>query len=491
MKKYMGAAVAVLLAATMALAQTESRVIYSQPAIPSRADLDRLNLTEAWHTYLPVDGQRDGVFRVQIHDKQLVFLMRSGAVIAINPETGATQWRTRVGVPYVPAAGFGSNSDTVFVAKGVDIYALDRKKGGLRWTFGLDKAPTAAPVADDERIFVPEGTNRLNAYTLPKQQEVAPLPLVVEKRVEEPAPKSLEGMYNAKRAASVLGSTQSLGSVSAVGGGGKYVKAVGPLSSATQSTLVSGALGAQPQYLWDYVTETRPETRVEQASILSADYLLQAGANGLFFVISKYQPHVYYHFQADAPISAPLGSHGEIAYVASEDFRVYALDIVTGTILWRFVSGGPIYQQPRATDDSLYVATQRAGMYRLDRATGNLVWMNRDAQRFLSANPKFVYAVDAHGNLLILDRASGAPLARYTGVRDFVTPVSNELTDRIYLASNDGLLLCLHDRDYAKPVRVKNVQEKKPATAEGDKKQAPAKPITIKPKEKDKDQDDK
>ena len=72
-----------------------------------------------------------------------------------------------------------------------------------------------------------------------------------------------------------------------------------------------------------------------------------------------------------------------------------------------------------------------------------------------------------------------------------MTPVSNELTDRIYLASNDGLLLCLHDRDYAKPVRVKNVQEKKPATAEGDKKQAPAKPITIKPKEKDKDQDDK
>jgi len=496
MKTYLGAAVAVLLAVAMVAAQ--NRLMYSQPAIPSRADLDRLNLTEAWHTYLPVDGQRDGIFNIQMHDKQILFLMRSGAVIAIDPDSGATQWRNRVGAAYVPAAGFGSNSDTVFVAKGVDIYALDRKKGGLLWIFALDKAPTAAPVADDDHIFVPEGTNRLNAYTLPKQTEVAPPPLVVEKKVEDPAPRSLEGMFSAKRA-SVLGSTQSLGSVSAVGGGGKYVKSVGPLSSAIQSSAVGGALGAQPQYFWDYVTETRPETRVEQSSILTADFLFQAGANGLFFVISKYEPRVFYHFQADAPISAPIGSHGEIAYVASEDFRVYALDIVTGKILWRFVSGGPIYHQPRVTDDSVYVIAERAGMYRLDRSTGNLLWMNRQAQRFLASNPKFVYAVDAQGNLLVLDRASGAQLARYTAVRDFLTPISNELTDRIYLASNDGLLLCLRDKDYTRPFRAKNVQEKKPTVPDkkpaADKKpapdKAPAKPATMKPKEKDKDQDDK
>ena len=112
MKTYLGAALVVLLGATMGSSQSESRFMYSQPAIPSRADLERLNLRQAWHTYLPVDGQRDGVFRVQIHDKQLIFLMRSGAVIAVDPDTGATQWRTRVGVPYVPAAGFGANSDS-------------------------------------------------------------------------------------------------------------------------------------------------------------------------------------------------------------------------------------------------------------------------------------------------------------------------------------------------------------------------------------------
>src|SRR5438128_11765759 len=79
MKTYLSAALVVLLAATMGSAQSESRFTYSQPAIPSRADLERLNLRQAWHTYLPVDGTRDGVFRVHIHAKLLLFHTRSGS----------------------------------------------------------------------------------------------------------------------------------------------------------------------------------------------------------------------------------------------------------------------------------------------------------------------------------------------------------------------------------------------------------------------------
>ena len=67
-----------------------------------------------------------------------------------------------------------------------------------------------------------------------------------------------------------------------------------------------------------------------------------------------------------------------------------------------------------------------------------------------------MYATDASGRLLVLDRNRGTQLAGYDP-GDFVVPISNESTDRLYLASNDGLLLCLHDRDYAVPVRMKTV----------------------------------
>jgi hypothetical protein len=31
---------------------------------------------------------------------------------------------------------------------------------------------------------------------------------------------------------------------------------------------------------------------------------------------------------------------------------------------------------------------------------------------------------------------------------DFTIPVANEMSDRVFLAASDGLMVCLHDRDY-------------------------------------------
>jgi hypothetical protein len=498
MKKLASAVVGVLLTATMVSAQNPARV-YATARVPPQEDLDRLNLKRAWYVYLPTDGRRDGLFSMQIHDKQLIVLLRSGMVISLDAATGATQWSNRVGVPYVPAVGFGFNSKLVFVAKGVQVYALDRRNGKMVWTFHLPHAPSASPVSDEEHFFIPLGTNKLHAYLLPDLS--APRPPVAQadkKEAEQEAPPSKgtrEGGLYSRRDSSAFGvSGQSIRSISAVTSSGRTVRSIGALATAGEASRVEAATGPQPEYLWDYVTETRPETRLEQTSILTGDFLFQAGANGMFFTMSKYEPRMLYRFQADAPVSAALGNWGEVAYVASEDFRVYALDIVLGKILWRFVAGGPIRQKPRVTDDSLYVTAERAGLYRLDRATGDTIWRNADASRFLATNKKVVYATDASGRLLILDRARGTQLAAYDGTRDFVVPLSNELNDRIYLAGNDGLLVALHDRDYPTPLRVRNVPTLKPSIARSETKQRAVEKETAKPlskpaaKEEDKEE---
>jgi hypothetical protein len=52
--------------------------------------------------------------------------------------------------------------------------------------------------------------------------------------------------------------------------------------------------------------------------------------------------------------------------------------------------------------------------------------------------------------------------------------VTNELTDRLYLASHNGLIVCLHDRAYPTPLRMKNVEQKVPEPAKGPPRKAPA-----------------
>jgi outer membrane protein assembly factor BamB len=170
-----------------------------------------------------------------------------------------------------------------------------------------------------------------------------------------------------------------------------------------------------------------------------------------------------YSFDASATISAPMAQHGDIAYMACEDLRVYALDMDSGQISWRYVVGSPVIRRPRVLDEDVFVSTVGSGIYRLDRRTGQLLWRAESASRFIAANPKFVYAGNPYGRFMILDRQRGTTLSTYEGFRDFLVPLANDLTDRIYLASQDGHLLCLHDRDYPEPLLVRKETNKRAA----------------------------
>jgi len=251
---------------------------------------------------------------------------------------------------------------------------------------------------------------------------------------------------------------------------------VGPLSSAREVSRTATS-GVEPRLDWSDSSGMRLIVAPLQTS---ADLFL-VGAGGRIAGLAKGQiSSVHYEqFIADDLILVPPGQHHEPddeAYVASQDSNLYAIRIHNGSVRWRFTTGTPVLRRPAVTDDDVYISTDRGGLRRLDRKTGQAVWQNRAADRFLAMHPKVVYATDRSGHLLILDRANGAQVGSYDA-RDFVVPIINDLTDRIYLAANDGLLVCLHDRDYAKPHANKKWDLKKPeAKKRGGKAQQMPKP---------------
>ena len=83
---------------------------------------------------------------------------------------------------------------------------------------------------------------------------------------------------------------------------------------------------------------------------------------------------------------------------------------------------------------------------RLDRLSGREMWTNRDTSRFLAATTNYVYALNQVGKFHVLDGRRGTTLATYD-LSGWAVPVPNDLTDRIYLAANDGQILCLRLRD--------------------------------------------
>lgn len=441
---------AVVCTATVQAQQPRS-MWYTQPVPPPRELLDRLNLQMSYRIYVPMDGRQDGLTTVQLRGRNLLVQTRSGLVALIDAETGATQWRQRVGRPYVAEHALAVNSREVYVVNNLYLFALDLLTGEVNWTFRLPEGVSSPPLADENMIYLASPTGRLSAYLLPRPERlgVGP-PGAVSKR----APSGEEYKPLAALRPDSRSSTAS----------------VSPLTrTAREASTADETLGRQPITAWVEHTSLR----LELPMVVTNDRVMAPTSNGTVLGLGKLLPPgttttLSYRFSTESAIRVPTNVFEGVAYIGGEDANLYALDMGFGRLLWRSTLGVPITRRPAATEEDIYVVSARQGMMRLDRATGEPLWRiptphglvesNAAADYFLAANPKYVYALDASGRFLVLDRRRGLTLS-IVDSRDFVFPISNDVTDRVYLAANNGLIVCLHDRQYTRAIRHRQREE--------------------------------
>lgn len=450
---------ALFLFAATAAAQDSPR-LHTHPSVPGEDALQRLNLKLAWRTYISMDGRRDTIYSVQHASDLLLVQTRSGLVCAVEAETGRARWQTRVGRPYHVSVRLGFNLRAIYVVNDQTLYVLDRETGALIWDFDMPSAVTTAPVADNEQVFLSLRGGTVSAYALPRAN-----PDAIAKSGES-SRKDSEKASDAK--GNGAGLTGSIGGLaSATGKGTNTLANVGPLSTARQASR-SALSNLEPRLDWSDASGLR----LEVAPLQTSDSLFLVGVGGRIAALTKglKQGVRYERILADGLIVVPPGQHESKAeaYIASQDSNLYAVKIPNGSVKWRFTTGTPIIRKPAVTDEDVYITTDRGGMRRLNLDNGQAIWQNQTADRFLAVNPKIVYATDRAGRMLLLDRAHGTQVGVYDA-RDFVVPIANDLTDRVYLAAHDGLLICLHDREHAKPHQSKKMEKKPDDKKRGDK----------------------
>jgi outer membrane protein assembly factor BamB len=400
---------------------------------PAAEALRRLNLTMAWKTYIPMDGGRDILKGVRPSGKQLLIQTRSGLVTQLDAETGQTQWRNRVGDPYRTNLPMTFNGSVVLLTNNSIIYCIDRADGSIQWQMPLPGGVSAPILADEDQCYLPMANNSLVAYRMPNlEKEKANRAAKAEL---DPRGKGLNISSYSKRTDRLLIPTTGQGYRS----------------------------GPQPVRVWAAPTTMR----LDLQPLVSNEVVLVPSSTGQLLGYSRYPTalgdtaSLLYRFKTDGDLLTQPGQYGSIAYVASRDYNLYALNMATGRTLWRYTAGNPIVLRPLATQDDVYITTERNGLVRLDRGTGEPQWriphgdrvLNSQptVDRVLAVNPKFVYATDRSGRLVVLDRERGTILSTWD-TRDWAFVVPNDWTDRLYLAAHNGLLVCLHDREYPAPV---------------------------------------
>src|SRR5262245_12916990 len=500
MRRLAALSAACLLIVGTALAQNSTTRVITRPEVPSAEALDRLGLQLAWSATVAPEGSRDRVSYAQLFGRQLFVQTLSGSLTAIDADTGRVQWRVRPGTSYNYQQPVAASEESVFAVVGTRMFSLKRSSGQVEWMLPLPTTPSAAPATDGDLLFIPLGSNRLAAYEIPARikEKTVDTGFITTAKAPPPPRRAAEGSFRdessaiAARASAPAGPVVTLSvnqrapSLTVVGTvvppfrlntestptpSLAVLKTVNPpynrLNSGSTPSLTvnptfSDSRGREietqstasvPVQRWLYPSDFR----IEQPPVVTGTRLVIPSTGRRVVVTPRQFFQLIGQYDTAAPVSAYLGRYAGSVFVPTGDGNLYAADAESGTsgrLLWRYTTGGPLGERPAVTDDGVFAVAENDGLHRIDRDRGDAIWRAPWIARFLAANSRFVYALDPQGRLVVLDANRGTRLSSMD-MSAFNLGLINDQTDRVFLASEAGMIVCLFDRRSPAPVPVR------------------------------------
>jgi hypothetical protein len=249
--------------------------------------------------------------------------------------------------------------------------------------------------------------------------------------------------------------------------------------------------GVAPKLLWELGTTTR----VLYPPLVTPRRLWGASDGRMVVAMAKSDGKRELEVLLPDLLAATPAQVETTGYFPVGDGNLYAVDLLGGdrsgglNQLWRANCGGIMNHTPLVTKDSVYASGDNSGVTRLDRATGAITWRSEHAADLaIAANNEFVYIRDRQGRFLVYDAKRATDPQNRASVSlsglnlpEFNIPVVNTVTDRVYLAADNGLIVCMRDASpkYRMSVRMAPAPITNPAPKEEGKK--PETPVEAKP----------
>jgi outer membrane protein assembly factor BamB len=391
-RRFATAWVLAILAATAARAQMP----ISRDLVPTRSTLARLGLEQNWMTLVPIVGA-ERLLSISLAGNMLFAQTNMANFTAYDAESGRLLWTVHLGRRSGSAQPASVNSRLVFVTNSNELFALDRQTGRVVWVVNLGILPTSDTACDEQQVMVGLTSGKLTSYLLYD-------PLDKRKTLyEHPIP-----WWNWQ-----------------TGGG--------PLTSKPMPAQQFVAFGGRDGKLYVALSE------------LPVDLI----------------PVMLYRIATGGEIAAPLGAHGtRTILVPSADKNVYAVDLLGASVKWVYPSGAPVMQQPLVADDDVYAVNTAGLLTALDANTGERRWRtSTHGGRLMSVSAHRVYLESYDEDLFIVDRSTGQVVAdpRVTfqraglNLREFTLGITNDMTDRIYVGTPSGLVVCIREIGQLQP----------------------------------------
>ncbi len=261
----------------------------------------------------------------------------------VDPESGQIQWSFQVGDRKLEAYSPSANATHVAVASTARLYLLNRATGDVAMDRAVTGTPERGPVLLAQKVFLPLVKGPLETY--PRDDYVVLDQLNLEKNTLTPAMFPSAG------------------------------RMFGPPATFDNLLVWSGDL-------------------------------------------NQLNAHLFTDHPVDFSIIIPEGVStapalfGNTVCIGTEAGYAIAFDTQHFNEIWRFATGSPIHRRPIVTNSAVYVLPEDGGMYALDPISGEMLWFAPDPIQFVAASPKRFYAIDDFHRLIMLNPKTGQRQAR-------------------------------------------------------------------------------
>ena len=105
----------------------------------------------------------------------------------------------------------------------------------------------------------------------------------------------------------------------------------------------------------------------------------------------------------------------------------------------------------------VFIFPDAGGLFALSALTGKRTWWRHGVRDFVGSSINRLYGTDHVGNVVILRRVDGAVLGTMP-LRQFGVKYANDRTDRLYMATNSGMIVAIRESgaDHEFPVYHQN-----------------------------------
>lgn len=170
---------------------------------------------------------------------------------------------------------------------------------------------------------------------------------------------------------------------------------------------------------------------------------------------------ILWRYLTGGPITGSMSTHDtRTLIVPSTDGILYGIDLFTGETKWRMSTGAPLDREPVVEGDRVLAINRAGRVIIVDAVTGELLRAaDTGARRFVAISQTRAYVQTTDNDLAIVDRTTGRVTStpRDTrdraglDLRDHTLSFTNRLNDRMYFATPSGLVLCLREAGQAVP----------------------------------------